>query len=133
MSGGVRLDKWLWAARFFKTRTLAKTAIEGGKVRVAGARAKPGREVRVGQRLEVRVGLNRYEITIMDLSEKRGPASVARTLYQESDESAARREREAAERKAAARAAPDYGGRPTKYQRRRIQKLLQKNQERFPQ
>lgn len=129
MADGVRLDKWLWAARFFKTRSLAKNAIEGGKVRVAGARAKPGRTVQTGQRLEVRVGLVRYEITIRDLSEKRGPASVARTLYEESPASVARREQEAVERKAAAKSAPDFGGRPDKYQRRRIRKLLEKNRE----
>lgn len=126
MSDGVRLDKWLWAARFFKTRSLAVKAIEGGKVKVQGARAKPGRSVQVGQQLEVRVGPQVFEIEIRELSDKRGPASVARTLYEESAESIARREQGALDRKAAAQATPDYGGRPDKYQRRRIRKLLGK-------
>lgn len=126
MSDGVRLDKWLWAARFFKTRSLAVKAIEGGKVKVQGARAKPGRSVQVGQQLEVRVGPQVFEIEIRELSDKRGPASVARTLYEESAESIARREQGALDRKAAAQATQDYGGRPDKYQRRRIRKLLGK-------
>ncbi len=124
MGEGVRLDKWLWAARFFKTRPLAQKAIEGGKVRVEGARAKPGKSVQVGQQLEVRVGTVLYEITIRALSNKRGPASVARELYEEDPDSIKRRAREAEERKAASQAQPDYGGRPDKYQRRRIQKLM---------
>lgn len=124
MAEGVRLDKWLWAARFFKTRTLARKAIEGGKVRVEGARAKAGKHIQIGQRMEIRVGRDLYAINVAALSEKRGPATQARTLYEESEESRARREQAAAERKAAAKAEPDFGGRPDKYQRRRIGKLL---------
>ena len=129
MSEGARLDKWLWAARFFKTRPLAQKAIEGGTVRLEGARAKPGKRVREGQTLEIRVGQDLYAVTVLGLSEKRGPASEARTLYGESDESRERREQAALERKAAARAEPDFAGRPDKYQRRRIRKLLEKNRD----
>lgn len=124
MGEGVRLDKWLWAARFYKTRSLAAKAIEGGKVKVEGARAKPGRTLQIGQHLDVRVGQERYEIEVVELSDKRGPASVARTLYAESDESRQRREQASLDRRAAAKAEPDFGGRPDKYQRRRIRKLL---------
>lgn len=129
MADGVRLDKWLWAARFFKTRSLAVKAIEGGKVKVQGARAKPGRTLQVGQQLEIRVGAQVFEVEVVELSEKRGPATVARTLYEESEESKVRREQGAMDRKAAAQATPDYGGRPDKYQRRRIRKLLGKHPE----
>jgi len=124
MSDDVRLDKWLWAARFYKTRPLARKAIEGGKVKVEGSRAKPGKTVQIGQRMDIRAGLNSFEITVLDLAEKRGPASVARTLYEETEESKIRREKDAKERRAAAAAEPDFGGRPDKYQRRRIRKLL---------
>jgi len=124
MAEGVRLDKWLWAARFYKTRPLAQKAIEGGKVRVEGSRAKPGKPVQIGQALEVRVGPVRYEIRVKELSDKRGPASVARELYEEAPDSIQRRAQESEERRAAAQAQPDYGGRPDKYQRRRIQKLM---------
>lgn len=126
MAEGVRLDKWLWAARFFKTRPLAVKAIEGGKVRVEGARAKPGKALQVGQRLEVRAGQELYGIEVLELAEKRGPAKIARTLYRESEESKKRREQASLERKAAAQAEPDFGGRPDKYQRRQIRKLLRK-------
>ena len=124
MAETVRLDKWLWAARFFKTRSLAVKAIEGGKVRVEGGRAKPGRALRAGQHLEIRIGPEVYQVEVQKLCEKRGPASVARTLYLESEDSRERREQAAVERRAAARAEPDFGGRPDKYQRRRIRKLL---------
>jgi ribosome-associated heat shock protein Hsp15 len=127
-TSSVRLDKWLWAARFFKTRPLARKAIEGGKVRVEGARAKAGRSVQVGQRLEIRQGLQQYTITVLALSDKRGPATLARSLYEECEESQKQREKASLERKAAAQAEPDFGNRPDKYQRRRIRKLLEKNE-----
>jgi ribosome-associated heat shock protein Hsp15 len=82
---GVRLDIWLWAARLYKTRSLAKRAVEGRKVDVNGAAAKPARLVRVGERLHVTRGVERLEIDVMALSEKRGPASVASTLYAETE------------------------------------------------
>lgn len=130
MTESVRLDKWLWAARFFKTRPLAQKAIEGGKVRVDGSRSKPGKQLQMGQELEVRVGLEHYQITVRALSEKRGPASVAQTLYEESEASKAARQRTAEERKAAAASEPRFEhGKPDKYQRRRIQKLKQANRD----
>jgi ribosome-associated heat shock protein Hsp15 len=123
----LRLDKWLWAARFFKTRPLAQKAIDGGKVKIDGTRAKPGKALHVGQQLEIRCGFERYEVVVRALSERRGPASVARELYEESEESRQRREREALERKAAELSTPDFGGRPDKQQRRRIRDLLERN------
>lgn len=95
----LRLDLWLWAARFFKTRSLAKHAIESGKVEVAGQNAKPSRALRVGEQLQVRRGDEVFEIQVLALSDKRGSASVAQTLYRESAESIARREAEREKRK----------------------------------
>ena len=120
----VRLDKWLWAARFYKTRSLAQEAIEGGKVHLNGSRTKPGHAIQEGASLEIRVGLERYEVEVTALADKRGPASVARKLYLESEESKARRQQEAMARKAAAMATPTREGKPDRYQRRRIEKLL---------
>jgi len=120
----VRLDKWLWAARFFKTRTLAQAAIEGGKVHLNGSRTKPGHSIQEGVMLEIRAGVEVYEVEVTALADKRGPASAARGLYQETEESKARRERDALARKAAAMATPTREGKPDRYQRRRIQKLL---------
>jgi ribosome-associated heat shock protein Hsp15 len=126
MAEGMRLDKWLWAARFFKTRSVAAKAIDGGKVRVEGARGKPGRTIRVGQRLEIRAGQELFEVDVTALSDRRGPAREARTLYVETPESITAREQAAVERKATAATEPDFGGRPDKYQRRQIRKLLGK-------
>ena len=95
----LRLDLWLWAARFFKTRSLAKQAIESGKVEVAGQNAKPSRALRVGEQLQVRRGDEVFEIQVLALSDKRGSASVAQTLYRESAESVARREAEREKRR----------------------------------
>lgn len=120
----VRLDKWLWAARFFKTRTLAQAAIDGGKVHLNGARSKPGHALQEGARLEIRVGTERYEVEVLALSDKRGPASAARALYRETEASQIRRREDALARKAAALATPTREGKPDRYQRRRIQKLL---------
>ncbi|MDA3872817.1 MAG: S4 domain-containing protein [Kiritimatiellae bacterium] len=124
----VRLDKWLWAARFYKTRPLAQKAIEGGKVRVEGARAKPGKQVQVGQKLEIRVGQDRHEIEIRGLSAKRGPAPVARQLYEESAESLREREKAGEARRLAAKSEPDMGGRPNSYQRRVLKRFKRKNE-----
>jgi ribosome-associated heat shock protein Hsp15 len=120
----VRLDKWLWAARFFKTRTLAQKAIEGGKVHLNGTRTKPGHAISEGVMLEIRAGLEQYEVEVLALADKRGPASVARGLYRETEESKVRREKDALERKSAAMATPAREGKPDRYQRRRIEKLL---------
>lgn len=97
---GVRLDIWLWAARFYKTRSLAKQAVETGKVDVAGQRAKPSRIVRVGDELKVVRGEDTYGIRVEGLSDQRGSAPVAQALYRESDESRQRREAAAATRRA---------------------------------
>lgn len=114
----VRLDKWLWAARFFKTRSLAAEAARGGKVHVGGDRAKPARPVRIGDRLEIRRGPHEWVVTVTDLSAKRGPATEAVLLYEETAESI--RKRNAARAQVQAQAAPfrERGGRPTKKDRR---------------
>lgn len=122
----VRLDKWLWAARFYKTRPLAQAAIEGGKVHLDGSRSKPGHSLREGSTLEIRVGQDVYEVVVKALSDKRGPAKSARLLYEETEEGRARRLRSAEARKAAALAEPVREGKPDKYQRRRIQELLRR-------
>ncbi len=117
---GVRLDKWLWAARFFKTRRLATEAIKGGKVDVDGVRAKPAREVHVGQEIRVTKGAYVFEVTVEALSDKRGPAPQARELYTESEESVRRRERVRTEQRAAAAAMPQVQHRPDRRDRRRL-------------
>jgi len=119
----VRLDLWLWAARFYKTRTLAKQAIESGKVEVAGQRAKPARALHVGERLQVRRGDELFEVDVLALSSKRGSASVAQTLYSESEASRAGREA-AREKRAMERdgyRAPEH--KPDKRARRLIRAL----------
>ncbi len=98
-SDRVRLDKWLWAARFFKTRQIASEAINGGKVHLNGQRTKPGKEVKVGSRLSIHTPAAEYEVEVRVLAEKRRPASEARTFYEETPESVSRREKlEAAKR-----------------------------------
>jgi ribosome-associated heat shock protein Hsp15 len=119
----VRIDKWLWAARFFKTRGVATEAVLGGHVRVNGARAKPAKEVRVSDTVEVRIGEVQWTVVVAGVAERRGPASVAATLYQETPESIAGRERTAAERRLARPPWADMGARPTKQARRRIEAL----------
>jgi len=117
----VRLDKWLWAARFFKTRRLAQEAIAGGKVHVNEQRAKPARTVRIGDRIDITRGEYRFEIRVDSVSSRRGPARVAVGLYTESAESVARRSAIAEERALQRRAAPlPPAGRPDKRSRRRI-------------
>ncbi len=119
----MRLDKWLWAARFFKTRSLAQQAIEAGRVRLAGERAKPAKEVSPGDRLSIRIGDAEWEVTLRALSERRGPAAQARTLYEESEESARRREARRAERVLTVEPARELHGRPTKRDRRNLERL----------
>ncbi|MBF0159045.1 MAG: RNA-binding protein [Magnetococcales bacterium] len=114
----VRLDKWLWAARFFKTRALAVTAIEGGKVHVDGAKAKPGRGVHLGNRLTIRRGHELFEVHVTGLSESRGPATVAMTLYQESEASLQARQQQQQDYRLGLLSRPVAGGRPTKKDRR---------------
>jgi ribosome-associated heat shock protein Hsp15 len=119
----VRLDKWLWAARFFKTRGLAKAAIEGGKVRYRGERCKVSREVELGAVLQIRQGWDELEVTVLGLSDQRGPAPQARLLYEESAASRERREKASAERRAQAAGQPLSPERPNKKQRRLIHRF----------
>lgn len=100
VTAGIRLDIWLWAARFYKTRSLAKQAVETGKVEIGGQRAKPSRVVRVGDELQIARGEDRFGVRVEGLSEQRGPAPVAQALYRESEESRQRREAAAATRRA---------------------------------
>jgi len=119
--GGTRLDRWLWYARFFKTRVLARQAIDGGRVHVGGSRVKPGRRLKVGDVLEIQRGHERFEVSVEQLGSRRGPASEARNLYLESEANQARRTAEAEQRRMeAATAAVPRSGRPTKRDRRRI-------------
>ena len=119
----IRLDLWLWAARFFKTRSLAKQAMESGKVEAAGQGTKPSHALRVGESLSVRRGLELFEIEVLALSEKRGSASVAQTLYRESEASIARREAEREKRRMEANGYRAPASKPDKRARRLIQAL----------
>jgi ribosome-associated heat shock protein Hsp15 len=119
----VRIDKWLWAARFFKTRGLATEAVLGGRVHLNGARVKPSKEVTAGDTVEVTVGTVRRTVRVTGVSERRGPASVAATLYEETPESVAAREQHTLERRLARPLGADLGVRPTKQDRRRLEAL----------
>ncbi|MFK0087099.1 RNA-binding S4 domain-containing protein [Pseudomonas sp. NPDC090755] len=118
----VRLDKWLWAARFYKTRALAKAAIESGKVHCRGERCKPGKEPRVGDEFVLRTGFDERTVVVRALSVVRRGAPEAQTLYEETAESIERREKAAALRKAGALGVTT-DGRPTKKQRRQLHQL----------
>ncbi len=120
MAESVRLDRWLWAARFFKTRRLAVDAIKGGKVDVDGVRAKPARAVRAGQRLVIRKGPQTFEVDVEGLAEQRGPAPQAQALYTETDASVRDRERQRDELRAAAAAQPRPDHRPDRRDRQRL-------------
>ena len=117
----MRIDKWLWAARFYKTRSLAQQAIAAGRVKLNDARIKPSHELKAGDALAIRVGELEWQITVKALSDKRGPADVARQLYQESETSRAERERRHDLRRWGAEPASALKGRPTKRDRRRIE------------
>ena len=117
----VRLDRWLWAARLVKTRALAVEAIKGGRVEVNGERAKPSKDVRPGDRLEIASGPLRRTVIVRGTSVRRGPASEAALLYEETPESRAARERLAAERRLAGATGARGGPRPTKRDRRRLE------------
>ena len=119
----VRVDKWLWAARLYKTRSLATDAVLGGRVKLNGVRVKPAKEVRVDDTIEASVGTVQRTVVVTGISEKRGPASVAATLYAETPESIAKREQQAAERRLARPLGADLGARPTKLDRRRLDAL----------
>ncbi len=124
---GVRLDKWLWAARFFKTRSLAAAAIDGGKVQVNGSRVKRGKPVRVGDRIRIRKGSYESTIAVVELSEHRRSAAEAAVLYSESVESLATRKRLQEQHRAAAAAFKPTKGRPTKKDRRQISEFRGKD------
>jgi len=119
----VRIDKWLWAARFFKTRSAATEAVAGGHVRVNGERVKPAKDVRVGDTVEVTIQELRWTVVATGTADRRGSAAVAATLYDETPQSRAERERRAAERKLTRPLGADLGERPTKQARRRLDAL----------
>jgi ribosome-associated heat shock protein Hsp15 len=120
----VRIDKWLWAARFFKTRAAATEAVLGGRVHLNGERVKPAKDVRADDVVELRIGETRWTVAVRAVAEKRGSAQIAATLYAETAESIAERERTAAERRLSRPLGADLGGpRPTKQDRRRIEAL----------
>lgn len=124
----VRLDKWLWAARFFKTRALAVEAIDGGKVQVGGDRVKRAKLVQVGDRISIRLGPYEHVVEVRGLSERRGPAPEAVLLYAETAESLKERERVAFQLKAAhVLFVPDTNERPTKRDRRRLEEFRKKS------
>jgi len=121
----MRLDKWLWAARFFKTRSLAKQAIEGGKVHVDGQRVKASKDLTLGLVLQIRQGFDEREVVVKALSEQRRGAPEAALLYEETPASLERRELSAQQRKLANALQPLSDGRPTKKQRRQIHQFKQ--------
>jgi ribosome-associated heat shock protein Hsp15 len=119
----VRIDKWLWAARFFKTRGAATEAVVGGRVHVNGERVKPAKDVRAEDTVEITIGMVRRVVVVRGVAEKRGPASVAQTLYEETSESIAEREQRSREYKLSRPLGSDLGARPTKQDRRRLEAL----------
>jgi ribosome-associated heat shock protein Hsp15 len=121
--GRVRLDKWLWAARFFKTRALAAEAVEGGKVEVNGDRPKRARPLQVGDEIRIRLGPYEHVVRVRELSGRRGPASVAAGLYEESEASKAKREELAVQLKSLHAVFGPDKGRPSKKDRRELQRL----------
>ena len=121
MNNQLRIDKWLWAARFYKTRSLAQTAVVGGKVKVGGERVKPAKELAVSDELTIRIGELEWAITVKALSDKRGPAEVSRKLYEEEEASRARRVAQVADRRAHAAVWGERKGRPTKRARRQLE------------
>lgn len=123
MPDEVRLDSWLWAARFFKTRSLAKQAIEGGKVTIQGQRAKPGKTITPGTMLQIGKADQTFEVEVLGLATKRGPARVAEQLYRETPASAERREKASSLRRAERASRPTPAGRPDKRDRRTLRRL----------
>ncbi len=127
----MRVDKWLWAARFFKTRSIAKAAIEGGKVHVNNERVKVSREIRIGMELTIQQGFDKKTVMVKTLSSVRGGAPAAQLLYEETEVSIARRELLSSQRKLHNLARPEH--RPTKKDRRDISKFRQENGQQFDQ
>lgn len=116
----MRIDKWLWAARFYKTRSLAQLAVDSGKVKLNGERVKPAKEVRIVDQLDMRIATQEWTVSVLQLSDKRGPATVAQTLYTETPESVTRRAQHTMLHKLAAEPAQARQGRPTKRERRQL-------------
>ena len=119
----VRIDKWLWAARFFKTRSLASQAVDAGKAQVNGARVKPSKDVRPGDEVRVRAGDAEWVLVVRDVAERRGSADIAQTLYEEREDSRERRMAQIAQRKVVAGPERVERGRPTKRDRRLIHRF----------
>jgi ribosome-associated heat shock protein Hsp15 len=119
----VRIDKWLWAARFFKTRSAATEAVDGGRIHLNGARVKPAKDVKADDVLEIRVGQVQWTVVVRGISGKRGSATVAQTLYEETPESVELREQRTAAMRMSRPLGADLGARPTKQDRRRIESL----------
>ena len=128
MSQSIRLDKWLWAARFFKTRALATEAVSGGKVHLNDNRVKPGREVKVGDSLSIQRGGYTFEITVLGINKQRRPAKEAQLLYEESEDSIAAREEQAENQRLANSGQPFSDHRPNKRERRHIVRFTRKNE-----
>lgn len=122
----VRIDKWLWAARFFKTRALAAEAVSGGHVHVNGQRVKPARAVKVGDRLRITRNAEAWEVEVVGLNDRRRPAVEAQALYRESEQSRARRAEEADARRLARLAVPHTEHRPDRRDRRHIRRFIGK-------
>ena len=116
----MRLDKWLWAARFYKTRSIATDAVSGGKVKINGAAAKPAKDLKLEDRLHIRAGDQEWEVIVRAFNEQRRPAEEARLLYQETPESAQQRAQEAELRRLAPVPQPEQKGRPSKRDRRQL-------------
>jgi len=131
-AASVRADQWLWAARFYKTRSLAKQAIDGGKIEVNGARCKPAKALHPGDRVMISRGNERLEVVVMALSDQRGSAAVAASLYQETSESIARREREREAQRLSRLAYQPPEGRPSKRDRRDIVAFERAHRRDFP-
>jgi ribosome-associated heat shock protein Hsp15 len=118
----VRIDKWLWAARFFKTRSMATDAVDRGRVRVGGEPVKPARAVKLNDKIFIDNGSDRWEVEVLGISDKRGAAPIARTLYSETQESLQRRENDSEARRLFPEPGSSIKGRPTKRDRRAISK-----------
>jgi ribosome-associated heat shock protein Hsp15 len=119
----VRIDKWLWAARFFKTRSLAKKQVEQGKIKVAEQKCKPSRNVQIGDMITIKKSDSVWQVEVTGLAEKRGSATIAQTLYQETEQSIKNRESQTILKKAEYHSTPKPDKRPTKKQRRDIKSL----------
>ena len=120
----VRLDKWLWAARFFKHRSLATEAVDGGKVQLNGIRVKPARDVKIGDRIDIQIAETHFCVMVKGIADKRGSAPMAQALYEETAESSAARAAAREQHKLSATPGADLHGRPTKRDRRQIGRMM---------